>query len=55
MPRHYDYIEWDEKAADAARRRADEGAVESLYDREIRTRIGELIARAMQAANSAKH
>lgn len=54
MPQHYDHIEWDEKEADAARRRAAEGAVESLYDREIRIRVGELIARAMQAANSGK-
>lgn len=47
MPKTYDYIEWNPEDADAPRRRSSEGAgVENLFDREIRRRVGELIARA---------
>jgi hypothetical protein len=54
MPHQYDHIEWDEEETDAARRRTAEGAIECLYDRKIRVRIGELIARAMRASHSDK-
>lgn len=54
MPERYDYIEWDVEDAEAERRRAEEGAVGCLYDRKIRVRIGELIARAMRIPNKQK-
>lgn len=41
-----DYIEWDSEAKAPARREEDESPIESLFDAEIRRRIGELIARA---------
>jgi hypothetical protein len=47
-----DYFEWDLEYAEADEARAAAGnSVADLYDREIRIRIGETIARAMQAAN----
>ncbi|HET7680361.1 MAG TPA: hypothetical protein VFK79_09540 [Xanthobacteraceae bacterium] len=44
MPKGYEYFEWDPEV--------EAGGVESLYDREMRMRVGELIARAMRAADS---
>jgi hypothetical protein len=54
MPKGYEYFEWDpEIYGEAARQRAAEaGDIESLYDREMRMRVGDLIARAMRAADS---
>jgi hypothetical protein len=47
-----DYFEWDLEYAEADEARAAAGnSVANLYDREVRIRIGEVIARAMQAAN----
>ena len=48
----YDYVECDSEYEQAAKLRGAEGSgVESLYDREIRIRVGEWIARSMQTAN----
>jgi len=47
-----DYLEWDLEYAEAARARAAECmGLENLYDREVRIRIGEIIARAVQQTN----
>jgi hypothetical protein len=47
-----DYLEWDLEYADAGKARAADGVrLENLYDREIRIRIGEIIARAVQQTN----
>jgi len=52
MARSDDYFEWDVEFAKAARARASERLrIADLYDSEIRLRIGETIARAMQQAN----
>jgi len=47
-----DYLEWGLEYAEAAEARAADGvSIADLYDREIRIRIGEIIARAMQQTN----
>jgi hypothetical protein len=47
-----DYLEWDLEYAEAANARGAESmGLENLYDREIRIRIGEMIARAVQQTN----
>jgi hypothetical protein len=46
-----DYFEWDLEYAEADEARAAAGnSAADMYDREVRIRIGEMIARAMQAA-----
>jgi hypothetical protein len=51
MPKKQDYIEWEGKDAEPVLRVVDDCArMESLFDREIRRRVGELIARAMMSA-----
>ena len=54
--RDYDYIEWETEAeAKAPKQPADDRSrVESLFDAEIRRRIGELIARARQGTEKSK-
>jgi hypothetical protein len=54
MPDEQGFIEHDREYAEAAERQAAEGAVQYLYDREIRIRVGEMIGRAMQAAQAAQ-
>jgi hypothetical protein len=50
MPKN-SHLESDRKDAAADARRPAEASVESLFDLESRVRVGELIARAMQAVN----
>jgi hypothetical protein len=54
MPDEHGFMECDPEYAEAAERQAAEGAVQYLYDREIRMRVGALIARAMQAAQATR-
>ena len=52
MQKGYEYFEWDPGAhAEAERAAGYRGAARwsSLYDRETRMRVGDLIARAMRA------
>lgn len=54
MLQTYGYFEWDLEEAETAKRRPAADVVENLYDREVRIRVGELIARAMRSAEKRK-
>ena len=50
MPDEHGYIEVERANGEAARLRLVEEPPDYIYDRDVRMRVGEMIARAMQAA-----
>ena len=53
MPDERGYIEVERANGETAQLRPVEEAPDYIYDREVRLRVGEVIARAMQAARGA--